>query len=104
MAAPPPDPRERWFDVSLFWRDSSLWPVAICGVGIISAMGAGAVSMALSRNPFARAALGLAALMTGFALFERRRATGRFGAGLTIAALLWSLSIAGGFGLAALGD
>ncbi len=104
MPAPPPEPRERFFDVSLFWRDTSLWPVLVCAVGGFSAMGAGAVSMALARNPLARAALGLAALMTVFALVERRRATGRFGPGVWIAGLLWSLSIAGGFGLAALGD
>ena len=58
---PPREDRDR-FDVSLFWRESTLWPVTITAIGGLSALGAGAVSMALTqRNWFARAALALAA-------------------------------------------
>ncbi len=101
----PPPERERWFDLSLFWREPTLWPVTVCAVAGFSALGAGAVSMALTqRNPFARAALVVAAGMTVFALVDARRAKGRFGAGAVIAALLWGLSIVGGLLLARLGD
>ena len=112
-AKPPPaqtptgDPREGRdrFDISLFWRESMLWPVTITAIGGLSALGAGAVSMALTqRNPFARAALAIAALTTVFALYDARSRTGKLGGGAVVAALLWALSIAGGFVLARLGD
>ena len=108
MPKPDGDPRgerERWLDVSLFWREPMLWPVAFCAVVGAAALLAGAVSMALTnRNPLARGALAVAALMTAFALYEQRRAKGRFGAGAVIAAIVWTLSIGGGFALANLGD
>ncbi len=100
-----PPEKERWLDLSLFWREPTLWPVTICAVAGLAALGAGAVSMALTqRNPFARAALVIAAGMTVFALVDARRAKGRFGAGAVIAALLWALSIVGGLLLSELGD
>jgi hypothetical protein len=111
---PPPDapdrraaPREERdrFDVSLFWRESMLWPVAITAIGGLSALGAGAVSMAIrQRNPFATAALALAALTTLFALHDARSRNGKLGAGAVLAGLLWGLSLAGGIWLARLGD
>ncbi|HEU4429374.1 MAG TPA: hypothetical protein VFT98_11515 [Myxococcota bacterium] len=105
-ARQPPRREERdRFDISLFWRESTLWPVTITAIGGLSALGAGAVSMALTqRNWFARAALALAALTTLFALYDTRSRKGKLGAGALLAALLWGLSIAGGFALAELGD
>lgn len=93
------------FDLSLFWRNSMLWPVTFCVVGGLAALGAGAVSMALTqRNPFAKMALGVAAAMTVFAIFDLRSRKGKLGAGALLAALLWALSIAGGVVLSRLGD
>ena len=96
---------EPGFDLSLFWRNSMLWPVTICVVGGFAALGAGAVSMALTqRNPFAKLALGVAAAMTVFAIFDMRSRTGKLGGGAVFAAVLWALSIAGGMVLSRLGD
>jgi hypothetical protein len=92
------------FDLSLFWRDSTLWPVTFCAVGGLSALGAGAVSMALTqRNPFAKAALAVAALTTAFGMWDMRTRNGKLGGGAVLAALLWALSIAGGVLLAQTG-
>lgn len=53
--------------------------------------------MALTqRNPFARLALGVAALTTGFALWDFRSRKGKLGGGAVLVALLWALSVAGG--------
>ena len=103
----PPRPSEErdGFDLSLFWRNQMLWPVTITTVGCLSAMGAGAVSMALTqRNPLARAALAIAALTTLFALYDARSRNGKLGGGAVLTAVLWALSLAGGFALARLGD
>lgn len=101
----PPPEAERSFDLSLFWRNSALWPVTVCVVVGLSALGAGAVSMALSqRNPFARMALAVAAVMTVFAIYDLRSRKGKLGGGALLAALLWALSIGGGVLLARLGD
>ena len=92
-------------DLSLFWRESTLWPVLICVVVGLSALGAGAVSMALTqRNPFARAALAIAALTTAFGMWDLRSRKGKLGGGAVVAAVSWALSIAGGLVLARLGD
>ena len=93
------------FELSLFWRESTLWPVMLCVIAGLAALGAGAVSMAFTqRNPFARAALALAALTTLFALYDARARKGKLGGGAVIAVLLWALSIAGGVALSRLGD
>jgi hypothetical protein len=93
------------FDLSLFWRNSMLWPVTFCVVGGLAALGAGAVSMALTqRNPFAKLALGVAAAMTVFAIFDLRSRKGGFGGVAPLIALLWALSIVGGVVLSRLGD
>ncbi len=93
------------FELSLFWRESTLWPVTICVIGGLSALGAGAVSMALTqRNPFAQAALAVAAAMTAFGMWDLRSRNGKLGGGAVLAALLWALSIGGGVVLSRLGD
>ena len=93
------------FELSLFWRESTLWPVLVTVIGGVSALGAGAVSMALTqRNPFARAALGVAALTTAFGMWDLRSRKGKLGGGAVVAAVSWALSIAGGLVLARLGD
>ena len=93
------------FELSLFWRESTLWPVLVTVIGGVSALGAGAVSMALTqRNPFARAALGVAALTTAFGMWDLRSRKGKLGGGALLAAVLWALSIAGGVMLARLGN
>ena len=105
MTEKPPRDEEDRFDVSLFWRESTLWPVTITAIGGLSALGAGAVSMAITqRNWLARAALAIAALTTLFALYDTRSRKGKLGGGAIVAALLWGLSIAGGFALSELGD
>lgn len=97
--------RERFIDLSMFWRESTLWPVTFCVVGGFSALGAGAVSMALTqRNPFARMALVVAAALTLFALFDARSRRGKIAGLATFAGVLWALSLVGGFVLARLGD
>jgi hypothetical protein len=108
--APEPPPsgdgggRDR-LDLSLFWRESSLWPVTFCVIAGLSATGAGAVSMAITqRNPFARMALAIAAATTLFGMWDLRSRKGKLGGGAVIAALLWALSIAGGVVLARMGD
>lgn len=104
---PPPNSSasEPGFDLSLFWRNSTLWPVTVCVVGGFAALGAGAVSMALTqRNPFAKLALGVAAAMTVFALFDMRSRNGKLGGGALLVVVLWALSIAGGVVLSRLGD
>lgn len=102
-----PDPRgdeEPFFELATFWRSQALWPVTLCGLIGLSALGAGAVSMALTRaNPFARAALAVAALTTAFGLWDFRSRKGRLGGGAVLVALLWALSIAGGLLLARTG-
>lgn len=104
-AAKPALAKERRLDVSLFWREPTLWPVTVCVIGGFGALGAGAVSMALTqRNPFARMALAVAAATTAFALYDSRSRRGRFGAATVVAAVLWTLSVAGGVALARLGD
>lgn len=98
--APEPEP-ERGFELAHFWREPTLWPVSFCVVGGLSALGAGAVSMAITeRNPFARMALAIAAATTVFALFDVRSRRGKLGGGAVVAALLWALSLAGGVVLA----
>ncbi len=93
------------FELSLFWRESTLWPVTICVIGGLSALGAGAVSMALTqRNPFAKAALVVAAGMTAFGMWDLRTRNGKLGGGAVLAALSWVLSIGGGVVLSRLGD
>ena len=106
---PPPqqpgegDPQDR-FDLSLFWRSSTLWPVTFCVIAGLSALGAWAVMLALAqRNPFARMALALAAAMTAFALWDVRSRTGRLGGGALFALAIWVLSAIGGWWLAGLG-
>lgn len=102
-----PDRREeeKFFELSAFWRVQALWPVTICGLIGLSALGAGGVSMALTqRNPFARAALAVAALMTAFGLWDFRSRKGRLGGGAVLVALLWAMSIAGGLLLARTGE
>jgi hypothetical protein len=100
----PPAERDKLFDLSLFWRESTLWPVTFCAVAGLSALGAGAVSMALTqRNPFAKAALAIAALTTGFGLWDFRSRKGKLGGGALLVAALWALSIAGGLLLARTG-
>jgi hypothetical protein len=100
----PRGPGERFFDLSLFWRNQALWPVTFCAVVGLSALGAGAVSMALTQhNPFARLALGVAALITLFGLWDFRSRRGKLGGGALIVAVLWALSIAGGVLLARTG-
>ena len=105
---PPGDESPRGIDrldLSLFWRESTLWPVLMCVVGGLSALGAGAVSMALTqRNPFARAALVVAALTTAFGMWDMRSRHGKLGGGALLVAATWALSIAGGIALARLGD
>jgi hypothetical protein len=96
---------EPFFQLATFWRNQALWPVTFCAVVGLSAMGAGAVSMALTqRNFFARAALAVAALMTAFGLWDFRSRKGKLGGGAVVVALLWLLSIAGGVLLARMGD
>ena len=95
---------EPFFEISAFWRSQALWPVTACGVLALSAMGAGAVSMALTqRNFFARAALAVAALTTAFGLWDFRSRRGKLGGGAVLVALLWALSVAGGVVLARTG-
>jgi hypothetical protein len=95
---------ERFFELAAFWRSQALWPVTFCGLIGLSALGAGAVSMALTRaNPFARAALAVAALTTAFGLWDFRSRKGKLGGGAVLVALLWALSIAGGLLLARTG-
>ncbi len=95
---------EPFFELATFWRSQALWPVTFCGLIGLSALGAGAVSMAFSQaNPFARAALAIAALTTGFGLWDSRSRKGRLGGGAVLVALLWALSIAGGLVLARTG-
>ena len=95
---------EKFFELSAFWRVQALWPVTLCGLIGLSALGAGGVSMALTqRNPFARAALAVAALMTAFGLWDFRSRKGKLGGGAVLVALLWALSIAGGVLLARTG-
>jgi len=106
---PPPDGGDARagdrFELSLFWRESSLWPVLVTVVGGLSALGAGAVSMAITqRNAFARAALVIAALTTAFGMWDLRSRRGKLGGGALLAGLLWALSLAGGFVLARLGE
>ena len=103
---PPSSPAsEPGFDLSLFWRNSTLWPVTFCVMGCFAALGAGAVSMALTqRNPFAKLALGVAAAMTAFAIFDMRSRRGKLGGGALFVAVLWALSIVGGVVLSRLGD
>jgi hypothetical protein len=104
-APPKSSEREPGFDLSLFWRNSTLWPVTVCVVGGFAALGAGAVSMALTqRNPFAKLALGVAAAMTVFALLDMRSRKGELGGGALLVVVLWALSIAGGVVLSRLGD
>jgi hypothetical protein len=60
--------------------------------------------MALTqRNPFARLALGVAALTTGFGLWDFRSRRGKLGGGALIVAVLWVLSIVGGIALSRTG-
>ena len=95
---------EPFFELATFWRSQALWPVTICGLIGLSALGAGAVSMALTRaNPFAQAALAVAALTTAFGLWDFRSRKGKLGGGAVLVALLWALSIAGGVLLARTG-
>ncbi len=97
------DPGDR-FDLSLFWRNSTLWPVTFCVIGGLSATGAGAVSMAITeRNPFAQAALAVAAFTTAFGMWDFRSRKGRLGGGAVVAVVLWALSIVGGVLLARTG-
>lgn len=96
---------ERSLELSLFWREPTLWPVTLCAIAGLSALGAGAVSMALTqRNPFARGALAVAALLTAFGLYDWRSRKGKLGGGALVVVLIWLLSIAGGVALARLGD
>jgi hypothetical protein len=104
---PPPSggggPRDG-FDLSLFWRNSTLWPVTFCVIAGLSATGAGAVSMAITeRNPFAQAALAVAALTTAFGLWDFRSRKGKLGGGAVVALVLWMLSLVGGVLLAQTG-
>jgi hypothetical protein len=104
--SPPAGAREpeRFFELSLFWRNSTLWPVTFCAVVGLSALGAGAVSMALTQhNPFARAALAVAALVTAFGMWDFRSRRGHLGGGAILVALLWVLSLVGGVLLARAG-
>jgi hypothetical protein len=79
--------------------------VTFCAVAGLSALGAGAVSMAiLQRNPFAKAALAVAALMTAFGAWDMRSRHGKLGGGAVLAAVLWALSIGGGVVLSRVGD
>ena len=88
---------EKFFELAAFWRVQALWPVTFCAVVGLGALGAGAVSMALTqRNPFARAALAIAALTTAFGLWDFRSRKGKLGGGALLVALLWALSLAGG--------
>jgi hypothetical protein len=92
---------ERFFQLSLFWRERSLWPVTACAIAGLGALGAGAVSMAITqRNPFARGAVAIAALLTLFGMWDWRSRKGKLGGGAVVAAVLWALSIAGGVLLA----
>jgi hypothetical protein len=102
----PVSPREdeKFFELSAFWRVQALWPVTVCGLIGLSALGAGAVSMAFTqRNPFARAALAVAALMTAFGLWDFRSRKGKLGGGAVLVLALWVLSIVGGLLLARTG-
>jgi hypothetical protein len=106
--APEPPPsgagRDR-LDLSLFWRETSLWPVTFCVIAGLSAMGAGAVSMAITdQNPFARMALAIAAATTVFGMWDLRSRKGKLGGGALLAGVLWALSIAGGVVLARMGN
>jgi len=106
--APEPEPsgagRDR-LDLSLFWRETSLWPVTFCVIAGLSATGAGAVSMAITeKNPFARMALAIAAATTLFGMWDLRSRKGKLGGGALLAAVLWALSLAGGVVLARMGD
>jgi hypothetical protein len=105
---PPPSsgdaPRDR-LELSLFWRESSLWPVTFCVIAGLAATGAGAVSMAITqRNPFARMALAIAAATTLFGMWDLRSRKGKLGGGALLVGVLWALSIAGGVVLARMGD
>jgi hypothetical protein len=93
------------FELSLFWRNSTLWPVTFCVVAGLSALGAWAVTLALTQsNPFARLALALAASMTAFALWDVRSRTGKLGGGVALVAVIWLLSALGGWWLAGVGS
>jgi hypothetical protein len=101
---PPPPRGEDHFEISLFWRNSTLWPVSFCVIAGLSALGAWAVTLALTqRNPFARMALALAAAMTAFAFYDARSRKGSLGGGAAIAGAIWVLSLAGGIALSRLG-
>jgi hypothetical protein len=104
---PPPGTDRREddrFDLSLFWRNSTLWPVSFCVIAGLSALGAWAVTLALTQqSPFARMALALAAATTAFALYDVRSRKGKLGAGAVFAGLLWALSLVGGWWLAGVG-
>jgi hypothetical protein len=107
FSPPPPERRDArlGFDLSLFWRDSSLWPVTFCAVVGLSALGAWAVAMALlQRSPFARMALAIAAAVTLFGMWDSRSRSGKLGGGAALAGVLWALSLAGGYALTQLGD
>jgi hypothetical protein len=96
---------EKFFDLSLFWRNSLLWPVTFCAVVGLAALGSWAVAMALlQRNVFAWAALAIAALTTLFGLWDFRSRKGKLGGGAVLVAVLWALSLAGGWVLARVGE
>jgi hypothetical protein len=81
------------------------WPVTFCVIAGLSATGAGAVSMAITeRNPFAQAALAVAAFITAFGMWDFRSRKGKLGGGAVLAAVMWALSIGGGFVLARTGN
>ena len=112
-SSPPESPRaggsrrddEPFFELAAFWRVQALWPVTFCAVVGLSALGAGGVSMALTqRNPFAKAALGVAALLTLFGLWDFHSRQGKLGGGALLLAAVWALSIAGGVVLARIGS
>ncbi|MBM4385264.1 MAG: hypothetical protein FJ091_18080 [Deltaproteobacteria bacterium] len=96
--------RDDRFELSLFWRNSTLWPVTFCVIAGLSALGAWAVTLALTqRNPFARLALALAAAMTLFALWDARSRKGTLGGGAVVVGVIWVLSAIGGWWLAGVG-
>jgi hypothetical protein len=102
---PPPSGDRDRLELSLFWRESSLWPVTVCVIAGLAATGAGAVSMAITqRNPFARMALAIAAATTLFGMWDLRSRKGKLGGGALLVGVLWALSIAGGVVLARMGD
>jgi hypothetical protein len=106
--APPGGPRrdddDEFFQLATFWRVQALWPVTFCAVVGLAALGAGAVSMSITHhNPFARAALGIAALTTAFGLWDFRTRKGKLGGGAVLVAVLWVLSLVGGIALSRTG-